>query len=103
MGMTQVLATATQNFDYVVLDLPPLGPVVDARAIASKVDGFVFVVEWGKTARKVVRQTLATEPLIAEKCLGVVLNKVDTEKMRLYREYGSSEYYYSRYSAYYRE
>ncbi len=103
MGMTQVLATATQNFDYVILDLPPLGPVVDARAIASKVDGFIFVVEWGKTARKVVRQTLATEPLIAEKCLGVVLNKVDTEKMKLYREYGSSEYYYSRYSAYYRE
>lgn len=103
MGMNQVLATATQNFDYVVLDLPPLGPVVDARAIASKVDGFIFVVEWGKTARKVVRQTLATEPLIASKCLGVVLNKVDTEKMKLYREYGSSEYYYSRYSAYYRE
>lgn len=103
MGMTQVLATANQNFDYVVLDLPPLGPVVDARAIAPKVDGFIFVVEWGKTARKVVRQTLATEPLVAEKCLGVVLNKVDTEKMKLYREYGSSEYYYSRYSAYYRE
>lgn len=103
MGMAQVLAAAAQNFDYVVLDLPPLGPVVDARAIASKVDGFIFVVEWGKTARKVVRQTLATEPLIAEKCLGIVLNKVDIEKMKLYREYGSSEYYYSRYSAYYRE
>ena len=103
VGMTQVLSTATQNFDYVILDLPPLGPVVDARAIASKVDGFVFVVEWGRTARKVVRQTLETEPLVAEKCLGVILNKVDAEKMKLYREYGSTEYYYSRYSAYYRE
>ncbi len=103
MGMAQVLSAATQHFDYVILDLPPLGPVVDARAIASKVDGFIFVVEWGKTARHVVRQTLRNEPTIAEKCLGVVLNKVDIEKMRLYREYGSSEYYYSRYSAYYRE
>jgi succinoglycan biosynthesis transport protein ExoP len=103
MGMAQVLTAATQNFDYIVLDLPPLGPVVDARAISSRVDGFLFVVEWGKTARKVVRQTLATEPLIAEKCLGVVLNKVDIEKMKLYREYGSSEYYYSKYSSYYRE
>lgn len=103
MGMSQVLAAATQNFDYVILDLPPLGPVVDARAIASKVDGFIFVVEWGKTARHVVRQTLRNEPMIAEKCLGVVLNKVDNEKMKLYREYGSSEYYYSRYSSYYRE
>lgn len=103
MGMTQVLSAARQHFDYIILDLPPLGPVVDARAIAAKVDGFVFVVEWGKTARHVVRQTLRNEPMIAEKCLGVVLNKVDSEKMKLYREYGSSEYYYSRYSAYYRE
>ena len=102
-AMAKVLAYATQNFDYVILDLPPLGPVVDARAAASKIDGFVFVVEWGKTARHVVRQTLQTEPRIAEKCLGVVLNKVDHEKLKLYRAYGSSEYYYSRYSAYYQE
>lgn len=102
-GMSQVLASANANFDYVVIDLPPLGPVVDARAMASKIDGFIFVVEWGKTVRNFVRQTLETEPAIAEKCLGVVLNKVDTEKMKLYRSYGSSEYYYSRYSAYYHE
>jgi succinoglycan biosynthesis transport protein ExoP len=103
IGMTQVLSTITANFDYVVLDLPPLGPVVDARAIAAKVDGFIFVVEWGKTARNAVRQTLLTEPKIAEKCLGVILNKVDLEKMKLYRQYGSAEYYYSRYASYYRE
>jgi len=102
-AMSKVLMTATANYDYVVVDLPPLGPVVDARAIASKVDGFVFVVEWGKTARGIVRDTLANEPQIAKKCLGIVLNKVDSEKMKLYREYGSSEYYYSRYSAYYRD
>jgi succinoglycan biosynthesis transport protein ExoP len=103
MGMAQLLATASQNFDYVVLDLPPLGPVVDARAIASRIDGFIFVVEWGRTARKVVRQTMENEPLIMEKCLGVILNKVDSDKMKLYREYGSSEYYSSRYSSYYHE
>jgi succinoglycan biosynthesis transport protein ExoP len=103
MGMAQLLTTASQNFDYVVLDLPPLGPVVDARAIASRIDGFIFVVEWGRTARKVVRQTMENEPLIMEKCLGVILNKVDSDKMKLYREYGSSEYYSSRYSSYYHE
>lgn len=102
-AMSKILATATANYDYVVIDLPPLGPVVDARAIASKVDGFVFVVEWGKTARSIVRDTLRNEPQIAKKCLGVIMNKVDSEKMKLYREYGSSEYYYSRYSAYYRD
>ncbi|WP_245295033.1 polysaccharide biosynthesis tyrosine autokinase [Pararhizobium antarcticum] len=103
LAMSQVLSEVSANADYVVVDLPPLGPVVDARAIASKIDGFIFVVEWGRTARSIVKQTLENEPLIAAKCLGVILNKVDEDKLKLYKSYGSSEYYYSRYSAYYRE
>lgn len=99
--MQQLLARATAEYDYVILDLPPLAPVVDARAIAGRVDGFIMVVEWGAVARKVVRQTLTAEHQIAERTIGVVLNKVDVQKLKLYREYGSSDYYSSRYSSYY--
>lgn len=101
--MRQVLADISNTADYIIIDLPPLGPVVDARAIAGRIDGFIFVTEWGKTARRVVRQVLASDPYVRDKCLGVVLNKVDQERMKLYRAYGSSEYYYSRYSQYYQE
>jgi polysaccharide biosynthesis transport protein len=103
VAMRKLLSTLSASADYIIIDLPPLGPVVDARAMASRIDGFVYVAEWGKTARRVVRQTLDTEPLIRQKCLGVILNKVDQEKMNLYRSYGSTEYYYSRYSEYYQE
>ncbi len=103
VAMRKLLSTLSSSADYIIIDLPPLGPVVDARAMASRIDGFVYVAEWGKTARRVVRQTLETEPLIRQKCLGVILNKVDQEKMNLYRSYGSTEYYYSRYSEYYQE
>ncbi|GGE01004.1 chromosome partitioning protein ParA [Aureimonas endophytica] len=103
VNMTTLLDEASNAFDYVVLDLPPLGPVVDVRAIAPRIDAFIFVVEWGKTARRVVRSTLAANPQIAEKTLGVILNKVDTEKMKLYRDFGSDEYYTSRYSSYYHQ
>lgn len=103
LAMRQLLTTLSADCDYIVIDLPPLGPVVDARAIASRIDGFIFVAEWGKTARRVVRQVLETDPIVREKCLGVVLNKVDQERLKLYRAYGSSEYYYSRYSQYYQE
>ncbi|TCR71862.1 hypothetical protein EV561_13144 [Rhizobium sp. BK376] len=44
-----------------------------------------------------------TEPDLVDKCAGIILNKVDTEKMKLYRTYGSGEYYYSRYTSYYHE
>ncbi len=57
--------------------------------MAHRIDGFVFVVEWGRTARRMVRSTFQTEPQVAEKCLGVILNKADIEKMKLYRSYGS--------------
>ncbi len=101
--MQDILKTLSSEYEYIIVDLPPLGPVVDARAIANRIDGFLFVVEWGKTARRVVRQILETEERIAQKSLGVVLNKVDQEKMKLYRMYGSSEYYASAYAKYYQE
>ncbi|KAB0678862.1 polysaccharide biosynthesis tyrosine autokinase [Aureimonas leprariae] len=102
-GMSSILAEATSSFDYVLIDLPPLAPVVDVRAIAPRIDAFVLVVEWGHTARRMVRSALAANPMVADKCIGVILNKVDSEKMKLYREFGSSEYYFSRYSSYYHE
>ena len=101
--MHKLLAEASSVFDYIIVDLPPLGPVVDARAMASRIDGFVFVTEWGKTARRAVRNTIENEVHIRKKCLGVILNKVDTEKLKLYRAYGSSEYYHSRYTRYYHD
>ncbi len=99
--MHKLLAEASSAFDYIIVDLPPLGPVVDARAMAGRIDGFIFVTEWGKTARRAVRNTVENEVHIRKKCLGVILNKVDTEKLKLYRAYGSSEYYHSRYTRYY--
>ncbi|WP_245884009.1 polysaccharide biosynthesis tyrosine autokinase [Hartmannibacter diazotrophicus] len=103
MAMSRLLDEAGRAFDHIVIDLPPLGPVVDARAVAPKIDAFILVVEWGKTARKVVRSTLNSEPQIVDKCLGVVLNKVDYDKMKFYRSYGSGEFYYARYQSYYSE
>ncbi len=102
-SMSALLDIARAHFDYVIIDLPPLGPVVDAKAISPLLDSLLFVIEWGRTSRKVVRTTLLTEPELTDKCAGVILNKVDTEKMKLYRTYGSSEYYYSRYTSYYHE
>ncbi|MGO7360367.1 hypothetical protein ACCS66_37880, partial [Rhizobium ruizarguesonis] len=62
-----------------------------------------FGIEWGKTSRKVVKSTLLSEPELYEKCVGTILTKVDTSQMKLYRTFGSSEYYYKRYSRYYNE
>jgi len=101
--MRKLLSDLSAEFDYVIVDLPPLGPVIDARAIGTRMDGFIFVVEWGQTARRAVRNVLVHEPVIRDKCLGVILNRVDLEKLKLYRAYGSGDYYNSRYSGYYHD
>ncbi|MGO9171829.1 MAG: polysaccharide biosynthesis tyrosine autokinase [Rhodomicrobium sp.] len=96
--MKEFLAEAQKFFDYIVVDLPPLGPVLDARAIEPQLDGFVLVVEWRKTGRKIVRNILANSTEIYNKSLGVVMNKVNVNELRLYAEPGSHYRHYAEYA-----
>lgn len=96
-----LLQSSNQSFDYIVIDLPPIGPVVNARSMAPAIDSFIFVVEWGTTSRGAVRAALATEHLIKEKLLGVILNKVDMKKLKAYEHFDSDGYYQQHYENYY--
>jgi len=85
-----------KHYDEVIVDLPPLSPVVDTRAIAHLLDTFVLVVEWGRTRRAAVERALVEAPAICENLSGVVLNKADYAVLKRYERYGA-EYYNSRY------
>jgi succinoglycan biosynthesis transport protein ExoP len=100
-GMRSLLRQARQEFDWIVLDLPPLGPVVDARAMVGQIDALVLVLEWGRTSRRLVRATLEADRQIREKCVGAVFNKVNLRKLKLYEAYGSKAYYSGEYTDYY--
>jgi Mrp family chromosome partitioning ATPase len=88
-------------FNYVVVDLPPLAPVADVRSFVQHLDGLVLVVEWGVTARTFVREILNNNPILADKCIGVLLNKVDIKRIKRYQKFGSAEFYSERYHQYY--
>jgi succinoglycan biosynthesis transport protein ExoP len=100
-GMKAVLKQAIDEYTFIVIDLPPLGPVVDVRAVAPQLDAILFVVEWGETARTLVRDTLGSHHIVRDKCLGVVLNKVTMSRLKLYEHYGPEDYYTGRYAKYY--
>ncbi|KXF76627.1 chain-length determining protein [Paramesorhizobium deserti] len=100
-GMKNFLDEARGVFEYIIVDLPPLGPVVDSKAFAPLADGFVMVTEWGVTPRPLVKSMLQAENLIAPKILGLVLNKADMKRLSQYSAYGSSEHFMDRYSSYY--
>jgi succinoglycan biosynthesis transport protein ExoP len=99
--MEALLTEVRRTYEYTVIDLPPAAPIVDVGVVANRLDAFLFVVEWGVTARRVVTTILNDEQQLSTKCIGVVLNKVDERKMKLWREYGSKEYYMPKYKKYY--
>jgi succinoglycan biosynthesis transport protein ExoP len=99
-GMTALLDSLGEEYEFIVLDLPPLGPVVDARAILDRLDGVFFVMKWGSTQMHTVSQILRGDPRLREKCLGAFLNMFDPKKARAYGgAYGKGYYnkYYTRY------
>ena len=100
-AMRKLLEEARTMYDYIVVDLPPLGPVVDAKAFAQFADGFVMVAEWGATPRALVRSVLQAESHITPKVLGLILNKTDMKQLAKYTSYGSSEHFMGRYTSYY--
>jgi polysaccharide biosynthesis transport protein len=83
-------------YDYVVVDLSPLAPVVDVRATSNLVDSYVFVIEWGRTKIDVVEHALNVARGVYDNLLGVVLNKADINVLSRYESY-RGKYYYNRY------
>jgi polysaccharide biosynthesis transport protein len=97
-----LLRSSSQAFEYVVIDLPPIGALVNARGMAPAIDAFIFVVAWGATSRGPIRAALAKEHVIRNKLIGVVLNKVDMKKLQVYEHFDSENYYYKRFENYYK-
>ena len=83
------------DYDYVIVDFPPLTPVVDVRTTAHFVDSYIFVVEWGKTQVQIVERALRSARGVGENLLGVVLNKADIASMSRYSGYSGKNYYYN--------
>jgi capsular exopolysaccharide synthesis family protein len=93
-AIKQMLKTAKSNYDYVLVDLPPILPVVDVRAVAHLFDAFVLVVEWGSTSTDEILKAMGATPILSERLLGAVLNKADEAVMRRFEGYSDRSYTY---------
>lgn len=99
-AMKDMIEDLRSRYDYVILDLPPLLPVVDARATTAYVDSYIYVIEWGQTKKEAVRHALASAPELYENILGVILNKADMAALVRYDHTRKSIYdnkYYAQY------
>jgi capsular exopolysaccharide synthesis family protein len=87
------------NFDYLVIDSPPVGPVVDSVIVSGLADKTIFVVRWASTARDFVKTSIQ-KLSIQKRVGGIVLNLVVAERAK---KYGSDAYGGREYAKYYSE
>lgn len=90
----EMIETLKAEFDYIIVDTPPLGSVIDSAVAAGACDGMIMVIENNAISYKFVQKV--KEQLEKTDCriLGVVLNKVDMTSKGYYGNYG---HYYGRY------
>jgi Mrp family chromosome partitioning ATPase len=87
-----MIVSLQESYDYIIIDLPPLGPVAEVRSTSNVVDYYVYVVQWGRTQLGAVRRQLLAAPEIHERLLGGVLNKVDLKSIRHYEQIDAGYY-----------
>jgi len=97
--MRRLVGHLAETFDYVVIDTPPVGPVIDPIIVSRLADKTVFVIQWGSTPRDLVTTTLQ-QVSNQKRVAGIVLNGV-VEKHA--KKYGGEYYYGKSYKKYYSE
>lgn len=82
-------------YDYIIIDTPPLGPVIDAAVISSFCDGALLVISPGKT--HYYQAVSAKEQLLKSGCriLGAVINETDPKHTDRSRSSKKDYYYYT--------
>ncbi len=73
--MRRVLIEAAAQFDWVIIDTPPVGTVPDANLLATMADVVLLVVQAGRTPARLVQRT--ADALGRERVMGVILNRAD--------------------------
>lgn len=82
-----------ERFDYVIVDAPPLGLVIDAVIIGQHTDGTVIVIEQRVIKRKMIQDVIRQLKRGNIRILGAVLNKVD-DRVGAYGNYKYGYGYY---------
>ena len=95
---SQLLNNLAASFDYVLVDAPPVGTVIDAAEIAKSCDGTLIVVNYNAVHRQELMDVKAQIEQTGCTIIGTVLNMVEMDNYLSRKYYYKS--YYSRYSDY---
>ena len=86
--MKDLMDSVGKEYDYVLVDVPPVNAVSDARVIAKQLDGVLYLVRQKQTELDVVKHGIAQLKLAEARMLGFIINGIDPEENKYcYKEY----------------
>jgi len=95
--MEDLIAALRNDYEFIILDTPPVLVVTDAQLISRVADAVVLLVRYGTVQRHVAQRSIDLLERSGAHFLGIAINAVDL------RAPGYSEYYGRKYSDYYGE
>ncbi len=81
-AMKRFIETGKQNYDIVILDMPPICEVADAGIVSALVDGYILVVRSGVSDVKTVRQAEKSLNAVDGEIVGFILNDVSSKLLK---------------------
>lgn len=91
----ELLESLKGKYDYVIIDTPPLGSMIDAAIIASETDGTILLIEYNTIEYNKVLKVKEQLEKANARIIGVVLNKIPKKEYK--------DYYYYDYNYHYRQ
>lgn len=97
--MERLVETLREEYDYIVVDLPPVTVVSDTLAISKLLSGVVLVVRAGVSDRQMLAEAMRQLSMVDVRVLGFVYREIDGGKKRYGYKYSKKYYkYYHEYA-----
>jgi exopolysaccharide transport family protein len=90
--IVDVLDHLRHRYELIIIDSPPLVPLVDGRALAELADRIILALAWDQTPGEVLSHTINLLSPVSDRIMGTVLTRVDLSRLQFYDYYRSSAY-----------
>lgn len=85
--MQELIESSSENYDYILVDTPPVNVVTDACVIANLLDGVMLLVWQNRSKKDSIQQAINNLQLTGANILGYILNGVVSDNSRYYGKY----------------
>ena len=86
-AMAELLKALKEHYEYIVIDLAPVMPVADSKAVSFLIDAMVYVIEWGQTTRTALQESVSGSEVLQKKLIGAVLNRANPKMLKRIEAY----------------